>query len=492
MSSSESNSQQEMSDGADPASAEGKEERMDASSSSVDATHVVAAVSASPADVATEVVAGAVTQDDEMTSSSPGKIKQSTEAENEIPESVETRKKKLIEELEQHPERFWPPATTVEGNGSSELTTKNGKMNNTAGQQQQQSSALLERPSKRARTDEKNELVSLSISRGPDISPTTLDQDYVKTIQNMAEKLFKIHNAEAELYDDKDGVVLKNSNLLNALDRVQKELEKMAAAASSTTSTTSNIPSEHNPSAMGPHETPALNGGDSTIQSAPAGTSPASASSDENSGKDCHTKLATNVLGWLCLDLKRVLQAAASVSAVTTTKSTTIQDSNHDDSAKDSNVILPPPSSSSNRLTTGKIVSSNDNMSSLLCNETLSFGGAGGSDDDVLMLTSDMEDGTEASPSSVSGDDGNGGASQLLCREEGLFAGDILLHNTTTTTTDHRPDMDNGYSNKINFSIINQQLAIIRETTRLLRTKTVNLTKRRIEKSNNSNNNNPK
>ena len=350
------------------------------------------------------------------------------------------------------------------------------------------------------------------------MSPTDMDEELVKTIRAMVDSVFiKSRNdsnnstttatltttttTEGEgTHQGRGGAADKgenrlttlNGSALQLLDRVQKELEKMASTGRSN-------------SYDGPFD------GDDNIEIASEGIDQSKASTEDNnpslpnqqsssssrSSRKC-TKVATNVLGWLCLDLKRVVQKATIESVgghhhnqndnryhqLAQNGSEKIDTSDMTSFAASSR--KPPPLSAAKTITTKDTGIIKDEYATLLCDETLPSSISGRSGGNEPSENDDNP--SNRNDNSIQDEDG---VSLLMCQESGLFAGDNINKPSASSSTDV-PTATTSANDDSNtaLSVQHQQtLAIIRETTRLLRTKTINLTKRRVEGTTSSRNN---
>lgn len=341
---------------------------------------------------------------------------------------LEKRKRILIQALHDHPERFWP----LEDGASSAGGGKNGS----SGQ-----STTHKKP--KMTVSPEGSLMSDSNDDDVDdeVSPNANDQAYVKTIHEMARSLFQTKSVAASTGSGgrSDSQKLPSTNnattamgtpmdvvntaKLSLLDRVQRQLQEKASAL------------QNSQDSAGTNESATTRGNKSL-----ATTDSSLASTPEERKKQ---QLAINVLGWLCQDLRRVVQAAtlAQRQCVNMQKSTPKKEGKQ-------NPMLPSGDDEEGQ-----------DASFLLCHENMSMGDP--NDRDIAAI---MEN--EAALMSGTED-----VLALICREEGLFQGDV--DDEGNTTVDPFKTLDG--------VLTAQQLAIIQETTRIIRTKTLALTGRRLE-----------
>ena len=445
------------------------------------------------------------------TSTSDGTEGKQQADEEETVDSIELRKRRLLRDLQDHPERFWPLSTstitTTAASASASSTRTNDDDND--------DDESRESPTKRLKMSHVKDSEG-KMNGG--ISPSDMDEELVQTIRAMVDSVFikgrnnSNNSTTPSTVTDttttegegtnraRDGTTDKgenrlttlNGSALQLLDRVQKELEKMA----STERSNGHNSHFHYGNSIGNSSEGTDQSKDPTKDNNPS--LPNQQSGSSSSSRKC-TKVATNVLGWLCLDLKRVVQKAT-IENIGSHHLNQSGNRYHQLAQNGSDKIdtsemtslaapsrKPPPPSAEKTVRTNDAGKRQEQYATLLCDETLPSSISGGSGADGP--SENGENPSNRNDDSIHDEDG---VSLLMCQESGLFAGDnINKPSASASSSTDVPGATSSVNDDSNTTLTvqhQQVLAIIRETTRLIRTKTINLTKRRVEGTTSRNN----
>jgi len=422
--------------------------------------------------------------------------------EEETIDSIESRKLKLLQDLQDHPERFWSSSTSSSSttNAASASAAASSTTMNENDDKHDEDDESHENPTKRLKIGNTKDSEQI-VDKG--ISPSVMDEELVKTIRTMVCSFFDKGGNSSSINNNGDGDTTMTSAALTTtregegtprggdetteneenrssalndesasqlLDRVQKELERMASTGRSNGHRgqfDDGKSIETLPEGSDQSKAPVKDDNPS-LPNQPSSSSSSSSSS---------TNVATNVLGWLCLDLKRVVQKAT-IESDNRNHHLTQNESGKID-ARDMTAFAAPSRKPPAAAATNDTDISQDEYATLLCDERLPSSIGGGND---AIETSENNNKPSSSNDDIIQDED--GVSLLMCQENGLFAGDNNNKPSgSASSSTGKPTVTTSVKvgSDVASNVHQQTLAIIRETTRLLRTKTINLTKRRVE-----------
>mmetsp|Transcript_1891 Transcript_1891/g.4376 ORF Transcript_1891/g.4376 Transcript_1891/m.4376 type:complete len:529 (+) Transcript_1891:82-1668(+) len=424
--------------------------------------------------------------------------------EEETIDSIESRKLKLLQDLQDHPERFWSSSTSSSSttNAASASAAASSTTMNENDDKHDEDDESHENPTKRLKIGNTKDSEQI-VDKG--ISPSVMDEEFVKKIRTMVYSCFDKGGNSSSCNDSDDGgdttmasatlttttegegkprggdettdneenrsSTLNDESALQLLDRVRKELERMASTGRSNC--------HHGQFDGGNSIEPPHEGTDQSKAPVEDGNPslPKQPSSSSSSSSSSSTNVATNVLGWLCLDLKRVVQKAT-IESDNRNHHLTQNESGKID-ARDMTAFAAPSRKPPAAAATNDTDISQDEYATLLCDERLPSSIGGGND---AIETSENNNKPSSSNDDIIQDED--GVSLLMCQENGLFAGDNNNKPSgSASSSTGKPTVTTSVKvgSDVASNVHQQTLAIIRETTRLLRTKTINLTKRRVE-----------